>query len=50
MEERYGASSTKSDLAAQLVRETIKEATEQLVKIYDGKILVQALVLAWEYP
>ena len=50
LEIRYGAGSSKMAAATQLVKDTITEATKKLVALYDEKILVQALVLEWEYP
>ena len=50
MEERYGAGSTKMDVAAELVKQVIQETNEALVMLYNGRILVQALVLEWEHP
>jgi renin receptor len=50
LEVKYGVGSEKVKAAAKLVEATIKKVTEDLVTLYDGKILVQALVLEWNYP
>ncbi len=50
MEKKYGVGSTKARTAGQLVQETIQRLVTDLVALYDGKILIQALALEWEYP
>ncbi len=50
VESRYGAGSSKAKLAAKLVKDTIFKASQQLVSLYNQRILVQALVLEWDYP
>lgn len=50
LEVRYGAGSSKVAAATQLVKNTIAEVTKKLVNLYNEKILVQALVLEWDYP
>ena len=50
LEVRYGAGSSKVAVATQLVKDTITQVTEKLVSLYNEKILIQALVLEWEYP
>ena len=37
-------------VATKVVKDTIAQVTKKLVSLYDEKILVQALVLEWEYP
>ena len=37
-------------MAGQLVEDTIQAVTDDLVTLYNGNILVQALVLEWTYP
>lgn len=50
LEIRYGAGSSKMAAAAQVVKDTIAQVTKKLVSLYDEKILIQALVLEWDYP
>ena len=50
LEVHYGAGSSKVAAATQLVKDTITEVTKKLVSLYNEKILVQALVLEWDYP
>lgn len=50
LELKYGVGSGKVKVAAKLVEATVKKVTEELVSLYDGKILVQALVLEWDFP
>ena len=50
MEKRYGKQSDKMDVAAGLVKQVILESSDALVKLYNGRVLVQALVLEWDYP
>ena len=50
LELRYGAGSSKMGVATQLVKETIAEVTKKLVSLYSDRILIQALVLEWDYP
>ena len=50
MESRYGAGSSKAKLAARLVKDTIVKTSQQLVSLYNNRIIVQALVLEWDYP
>ena len=50
LEVRYGAGSSKMVAATQVVKDTIAEVTKKLVSLYNGRILIQALVLEWDYP
>ncbi len=50
LEVKYGVGSTKARVAGQMVQEAIQRLTDDLVTLYDGNILVQALALEWEYP
>ena len=64
IEQLYGVGSAELQLAAQLVRQTINEVStvgvwfillicylqvrDDMVSYYNGKVLVQSLVLLWE--
>ena len=50
MEDRYGKGSSKMAVASELVKRVIQESTTALVELYDGRVLVQALVLEWDQP
>ncbi len=50
MEERYGKGSSKMAVASELVKRVIQESTAALVELYNGRVLVQALVLEWQQP
>ncbi|CAI8011416.1 Renin receptor [Geodia barretti] len=50
LELKYGVGSEKVLVATKLVQSTIQKVTKDLVGLYDGKILVQALVLEWNFP
>ena len=50
MEKKYAAKSNKMALVTELVKKVIQESTKTLVSVYNGKVLVQALVLQWEKP
>lgn len=50
MEERYGAGSGQIGVASKLVKQVIQGSSDALVKLYEGRVLVQALVLEWERP
>ena len=50
MEDRYGKRSSKMAFASELVKRVIQESSKALVELYDGRILVQALVLEWNHP
>ena len=36
--------------ASSLVREVVQESSAALVDLYDGRVLVQALILEWDKP
>lgn len=50
MEKRYGKGSSKMGVANELVKQVIQESSDVLVELYDGQVLVQALVLEWNQP
>lgn len=50
MEERYGAGSSEMGVASELVKQVIQDSNKALVELYDGRVLVQALVLEWQHP
>lgn len=50
MERQYGSESSKMAVATKLVKQVIQEANSVLVQIYNGQILVQALVMQWNHP
>lgn len=50
MEERYGAGSSKMGVATKLVKQVMRESSDILVTLYQGRVLVQALVLQWNHP
>ena len=50
MEERYGVGSSKMGVASELVRQVIEESSKALVELYEGRVLVQALLLEWDHP
>ena len=50
VELKYGEGSEQLKLAVQLVKDCIATATKDLVAIYNGRVLVQGVVLEWEYP
>ena len=50
MEQRYGAGSNKMGVAVKLVKQVIQDSNEALVKLYNGRVLVQGLVLEWNHP
>jgi len=37
-------------VASELVKKVIEESSKALVRLYDGQVLVQALVLEWDKP
>ena len=37
-------------VAVDLVKQVIQESSKALVELYDGQVLVQALVLEWNHP
>ncbi len=49
MEKKYGTS-PKMAVVMELTKKVIQESTSTLVSLYDGKVLVQALVLQWNKP
>ena len=50
MEKRYGVASSKMEVVTELVKQIMLESTKTLVSLYNGKVLVQALVLQWDKP
>lgn len=50
MEQRYGAGSSEVGVATELVKQVIQESNKVFVDLYDGRVLVQALVLQWNKP
>jgi len=50
MEKKYGAKSDKMAVVTGLVKKVVQESTKTLVSLYNGKVLVQALVLQWDKP
>lgn len=50
MEEHYGKQSDKMSVAIAMVKQVIQESSDALVDLYDGQVLVQALVLEWNHP
>jgi len=50
IEARYGKGSSKMGVASELVKKVIEESSKALVRLYDGQVLVQALVLEWDKP
>lgn len=50
MEDRYGIGSSKMGVASELVKQVIQESNKALIEVYNGQVLVQALVLEWNHP
>jgi hypothetical protein len=50
LQKKYSPGSKQLETAVEMISNVVKEVTKQLKEIYSDDIIIQALVLQWQYP